>query len=69
VKEKSLATLNNLSSSKCDSIYRVEIHHVRALKDLNPKIKGIDKLIINANRKQIPLCRVCHMEKHKTKKI
>jgi len=69
VKEKSLATLNNLSCSKCDSIYRVEMHHVRALKDLNPKINGIDKLMIKANRKQIPLCRVCHMEKHKTKKI
>jgi len=65
MKDKSLATLNNLNCSKCGSNYRVEMHHIRAMKNLNPKIDGIDKLMIKANRKQIPLCRECHMKKHK----
>jgi hypothetical protein len=63
-KDKSLASLYRLNCSNCGSSYRVEMHHVRAMKDLNPKIDGIDRLMIKMNRKQISLCRVCHMKKH-----
>lgn len=66
VKEKSLSSLENLSCSNCGSKYRVEMHHIRALKDLKFKKDGIDKLMIKIKRKQIPLCRICHMEKHRT---
>lgn len=62
---KSLASLNNLSCSACGSTYRVEMHHVRRLADLNPKARIIDRLMARANRKQIPLCRKCHMSRHK----
>lgn len=50
----------------CGSEYRVEMHHVRFLKDLNPNLKNaLDKLMASRKRKQIPLCRECHMEKHR----
>lgn len=62
---KSIASLESLKCSICGSDYRVEMHHVRAMKDLNPKLSYIDRLMVKANRKQIPLCRPCHMAKHK----
>lgn len=61
---KSLASLDNLECYKCGSAYRVEMHHVRMLKDLNPKARVVDRLMAKARRKQIPLCRKCHMEYH-----
>jgi Type II intron maturase/AI2M/AI1M-like, HNH endonuclease len=61
---KSLSTLENLTCSKCGSNYRVEMHHIRALKDLNPKVSHFDRLMIRAKRKQLALCRECHMELH-----
>lgn len=54
----SKATLEGLTCSVCDSDYRVEMHHVHMMKDLNPKI------LARRNRKQIPLCRECHMKHH-----
>lgn len=61
---KSLATLDGLVCNNCGSDYRVEMHHVRALKDLNPKLSAIDRLMASRRRKQIALCRECHMKKH-----
>jgi nicotine oxidoreductase len=60
----SLATLDNLKCVVCSSHYRIEMHHVRMMKDLSPKMKSLDKLMAKANRKQIPLCRECHMKYH-----
>ncbi len=40
------------------------MHHVRHLKDLNPKLDLIDKLMASRHRKQIPLCRECHLRRH-----
>ena len=65
--EKSTATLDNLKSSVCQSDYRVELHHVRAMKDLNPKISYMDRQMVTINRKRIPLCRKCHMLKHRNR--
>jgi len=61
---KSMARLDNLSCAKCGSTHKVEMHHVRALKDLKPEISHVDKMMSKAKRKQIQLCRVCHMDKH-----
>lgn len=61
----SKASLENLSCSVCESEYRVEMHHIRQMKDLNPKARFIDKLMAKKNRKQIPLCRECHLAHHK----
>lgn len=62
--EKSTATLDNLKCSICSSTHRVEMHHIRAMKDLNPKVSYLDRQMIRVNRKRIALCRVCHMMKH-----
>jgi thymidine kinase len=64
----SAATLNDISCSKCGSTERVEMHHVRLLSDLNPKLSEIDKIMVKRRRKQIPLCRSCHLDHHKTHK-
>jgi len=63
-KTKSIANLYNLECSICGSLYRVEMHHIRHMKDINNKLSKVDKLMISANRKQIPLCRKCHMDHH-----
>ncbi len=60
----SLASLDKLSCVVCESKYRVEMHHIRMMKDLVPKIHSLDYLMAKANRKQIALCRNCHMKYH-----
>lgn len=40
------------------------MHHVKMMKDLSPKINRLDALMAKANRKQISLCRDCHMKYH-----
>jgi group II intron reverse transcriptase/maturase len=64
----SIASLEDLACSVCDSEHRVEMHHVRHLKDLNPKLSKIDALMAKRRLKQIPLCRKCHLEYHRAKK-
>jgi len=41
----------------------VEMHHVKHIK--KGEIKGFTKLMQVLNRKQIPVCRDCHMKIHK----
>lgn len=65
--EKSTKTLDNLKCSMCESTHRVEMHHVRAMKNLNPKLSYIDRQMVRVNRKRVPLCRVCHMMKHRNR--
>jgi group II intron reverse transcriptase/maturase len=66
--KKSIANLDNLSCIKCQSTFKVEMHHVRKLADLRPNIRWIDKEMAKSNRKQIPLCRKCHKSHHYKKK-
>jgi hypothetical protein len=61
------ASLKGLSCSICGSTYRVEMHHIRKMKDLNPNLSSVDRLMAQLQRKQIPLCRSCHLEKHRKK--
>jgi hypothetical protein len=61
----SLATLDALNCAICESEYRVEMHHIKHMKDLNPKLNYLDKLMVRRHRKQIPLCRGCHMAYHR----
>lgn len=65
--EKSTKTLDNLKCSICDSTHRVVMHHIRAMKTLNPKLSYLDRQMVRINRKRIPLCRVCHMMKHRNR--
>jgi len=61
----SLASLYGLTCAVFQSDYRVEMHYVRHLKDLNSKLSLVDKLMVKRKHKQIPLCRSCHMICHK----
>nr|UEX92732.1 hypothetical protein [Ophiocordyceps lanpingensis] len=63
----SKASLEGLTCVLCDSSYRVEMHHVRMMKDLNPKANEVYKIMTRKNCKQIPLCRECHMKHHSRK--
>jgi len=63
-----LDNLYNLICVSCGSYYRVDMSHIIKMSKLNPKISAIERLMAQGNRKQIPLCRECHMKKHsKTK--
>jgi predicted HNH restriction endonuclease len=39
----------------------VEMHHIRALKE---KVAGFMSVMRAMNRKQIPVCRACHLKIH-----
>jgi group II intron reverse transcriptase/maturase len=60
----SAASLNELSCSVCGSKYRIEMHHIRKMSDLNPKVNSFDRIMISRQRKQIPVCRECHLKIH-----
>jgi hypothetical protein len=62
-KNKSIANLYDLICARCGSSHRVEMHHVKMMKNLDTK-KWLDAIMAKINRKQIPLCRKCHMEHH-----
>lgn len=59
------ASLLGLVCQMCGSEYRVEMHHVRHLKDIEAGKNLPDKLMMRHKRKQIPLCRQCHMDLHR----
>jgi len=46
----------------CGSTENVEMHHVRHIRKGN--LKGFTKFMAAINRKQIPVCRKCHMNIH-----
>lgn len=49
---------------KCGSWANIEVHHVRKLKDINRK-DYVGQMMARMKRKQIPLCRDCHVEHHR----
>lgn len=53
----------------CGVTENIEIHHVKALRKNNVLIKKdfLSKMMSSMNRKQIPLCRVCHQKVHSGK--
>lgn len=56
--------LNN-PCTVCGTFDDVEMHHVRAIKDLTKNPKDYMKAIMSRmNRKQIPVCRPCHVRIH-----
>ena len=66
----SLANLDNIRCVVCQSDHKVEMHHItlaegwRAMKDIKHKKGTLDYLMAKRNRKQIPVCRDCHMAHH-----
>lgn len=60
----SLAKLDGLVCKSCGAKSNIEFHHIRHMKDINSKLSLVNKLMVKANRKRIPLCRECHMKLH-----
>lgn len=61
-----IRTINDFGQpcASCGSTDRVEMHHVRHVRTINPKLNTFDKLMAKINRKQVPLCHNCHRDIH-----
>lgn len=42
----------------------IEMHHIRHIRKMGQEVKGFSKVMAQINRKQIPVCRDCHMKIH-----
>ena len=42
-----------------------EMHHIKHIKTLNNRLNSFDSAVARVNRKQIPLCKECHLKVHK----
>lgn len=51
----------------CDTTENIEIHHVRKLRDSSKSIKTdyFTAMMSRMNRKQVPLCKRCHIDVHR----
>lgn len=63
---RSISVLNS-PCSICNYTKNVEIHHVRAIRFYSKFIKQdyLTRIISRMNRKQIPICKTCHIQYHK----
>jgi group II intron reverse transcriptase/maturase len=61
------ASLLALPCALCGRVYRVEMHHVRHLKHIEAGKSLPEKLMMRHKLQQIPLCRECHMQLHRSK--
>ena len=50
--------------SVCGSTQNVEMHHVKHLKDLKAKKDVASVRMSSLLRKQLPVCKLCHMKIH-----
>ena len=65
----SLAKLDGLVCAVCGSDYKIEMHHIRAMKDIKNKKGTLEYIMAKRYRKQIPVCRNCHMSHHSGKQL
>jgi len=49
----------------CDTTEQIEMHHVKHVRKQGHRYKGFHAEMALLNRKQVPLCRSCHMLVHK----
>jgi hypothetical protein len=54
----------NAPCALCNSTNNVQMHHIKALADVKKNKDKVSKHIISIKRKQIPLCRECHLKAH-----
>lgn len=55
----------------CGTLENIEMHHVRKIRDSSRAIKKdyLTSMMSRMNRKQIPLCRPCHIKYHRGEKL
>ena len=53
------------SCVSCNSQLNVEMHHLKHIKTINVKLNSFDQNMAKINRKQVPLCHVCHQLVHR----
>jgi group II intron reverse transcriptase/maturase len=58
--------VGNLTGSciVCGSPDNIEIHHIRALKDISKKNDWLSMTMAKFSRKQVPVCKSCHIKIH-----
>lgn len=49
----------------CGCTENIEVHHVRALKDVSNKRDWLSMMMAKFSRKQVPVCKACHVKIHK----
>lgn len=66
---REIRTIHNFGDpcASCGSNEQVEMHHLRHIKTINVKLNDFDQLMAKINRKQIPLCTICHKKVHQGK--
>jgi hypothetical protein len=69
VKIWKISTISALGQScaNCNNSENVEMHHIKHIRTINVKLSKFDQLAARVNRKQIPLCRPCHIKVHQGK--
>lgn len=67
IKDWKVSTLSALGQccANCASTVDVEMHHLKHLKTMNVKLDSFGKMMASINRKQVPLCKPCHIKVHK----
>jgi len=67
VKDWKVSTLTALGQccANCGTSSKVEMHHLKHLKTMNSKLDSFGKMMARINRKQVPLCRPCHLSVHR----
>lgn len=65
-KDWKISTLSAIGQccANCASEEKIEMHHVKHIKTINKKISYFDQKLARINRKQVPLCRPCHLQVH-----
>ncbi|GAK84670.1 retron-type RNA-directed DNA polymerase [Vibrio ponticus] len=48
----------------CGEDENIEMHHVRSIRKIGEQVKGFTRVMQAINRKQIPVCRSCHLKIH-----
>lgn len=62
-----VSTINHLGQvcSSCGSSSNIEMHHLRHIKTISSNLDSFGQMMAKINRKQVPLCRDCHVKVHK----
>lgn len=60
------ARMLDASCAICESVINVEMHHLRHIKKMGIAAKSdfLTNIMSKINRKQIPLCKICHVKVH-----